>query len=77
LGLDELRRATLGGQPIIAIGGITPQRVAEVLQSGAWGVAVLSGVWWASDPAEAVREYLSAIDAAVIRPAASDRAEDD
>lgn len=77
LGLDELRRATLGGQPIIAIGGITPQRVAEVVRSGAWGVAVLSGVWRASDPAEAVREYLSAIDAAVIHSAASDRAEDD
>jgi len=77
LGLDELRRATFGGRPIMAIGGITPERVAEVVQSGAWGVAVLSGVWQANDAAAAVREYLSALDAAVIRPAGSDRAEDE
>jgi thiamine-phosphate diphosphorylase len=47
-----------GGVPVLAIGGVTPGRVAEVLAAGAWGVAVIRGVWDAPDPIEAVRRYL-------------------
>lgn len=65
LGLEELIRATTGRRPIVAIGGITPQRVSEVMRRGAWGVAVLSGVWGAAEPANSVREYASALSAAV------------
>jgi thiazole tautomerase (transcriptional regulator TenI) len=47
--------------PVLAIGGITPGRVPEVMAAGAYGVAVLSGVWAREDPAAAVREYLDAL----------------
>lgn len=50
--------------PRIGIGGITPLRVAEVMAAGAWGVAVLSGVWSAEDPARATLAYLTALEAA-------------
>lgn len=49
------------GVPVIAIGGITPPRVAHVAAAGAAGVAVLGGVWHAADPAAAVDEYLDRI----------------
>jgi len=47
--------------PLIAIGGITPERVAECLQAGAQGVAVISGIAGAPDPCEAARRYWSAL----------------
>lgn len=46
------------GAPVLAIGGVTPGRVHNVLEAGAAGVAVIRGVWDAPDPAEAVRRYL-------------------
>jgi len=42
------------GAPVIAIGGVTPERVAEVHAAGAYGVAAIQGIWDASDPAHAV-----------------------
>lgn len=51
--------------PVIAIGGITPERVPEVVEAGARGVAVISGVLRADDPAEAARAYRAAIDRAL------------
>jgi thiamine-phosphate pyrophosphorylase len=48
-------------EPVIAIGGITPARVSEVLAVGAAGVAVLSGVLKSADPVGAAREYLAAL----------------
>ena len=47
-----LRQAGVG-RPIVAIGGITVERVNEVVAAGAWGVAVLSGIWGEADPAAA------------------------
>jgi thiamine-phosphate diphosphorylase len=46
--------------PVVAIGGITPARVSEVMAAGATGVAVLRGVWHRSDAEAAVQEYLDA-----------------
>jgi len=47
--------------PIIAIGGITPERIAEVLAAGAHGVAVISGILYADDPGSAAALYAAAL----------------
>ena len=44
--------------PVIAIGGVTASRVAELRSAGAYGVAVVSEVSDAPDPAEATRRLL-------------------
>ncbi len=58
-GLRALVRAARG-IPLLGIGGVGADRVPEVLESGAWGVAVIRAVWLAPDPAEAVRGLLAA-----------------
>jgi thiamine-phosphate diphosphorylase len=69
LGLQAVRAAARTGRPIIGIGGITPERAREVIGAGAWGVAVLSGVWGANDVVVATTRYLSALgDAASVEP---------
>lgn len=42
--------------PVYAIGGLTPEKVQDVPENLA-GVAVVSSVWNADDPAKAVRQY--------------------
>lgn len=49
--------------PVVAIAGITPERVASVLEQGAHGVAVMTAVTTAPDPAAATRRFRAAIDA--------------
>jgi len=56
--------AVAGGVPIVAIGGVTPERVAALTASGAHGVAAIRGVWDAPEPREAVAVYLEALAAA-------------
>jgi thiamine-phosphate pyrophosphorylase len=48
--------------PVVAIGGVTPERVGEVLAAGARGVAVVSGILAADSPAGATRRFLEALD---------------
>lgn len=48
--------------PVIAIGGVTAERVADLLAAGAWGVAVVAAVSGASDPAGATRRLLDELD---------------
>lgn len=43
---------------VIAIGGITPGRTARCVAAGAYGVAAISALWSAADPAATVREFL-------------------
>jgi thiamine-phosphate pyrophosphorylase len=50
--------------PILAIGGVTTERVAEVVAAGAHGVAVIRGVWAPVDPVAAARRYLDALNVA-------------
>lgn len=52
------------GAPLVGIGGVTRDNVAEVIRAGADGVAVISAVCGAPDPATATREFLAAIRAA-------------
>jgi thiamine-phosphate pyrophosphorylase len=47
-----------GGRPCIAIGGVTPADVPQVLAAGGVGVAVVSGILGADDVAAAARRYL-------------------
>lgn len=66
--------------PLFAIGGITPERVAELVARGVRGVAVLRGVWDAQHPAVAVDRYRSALEEAGIgggrpRPGSSEEDE--
>jgi thiamine-phosphate pyrophosphorylase len=49
--------------PVVAIGNITAERVAEVLSTGAEGIAVLAAVVRDPDPREATRRLRRAIDA--------------
>lgn len=50
--------------PVIAIGGITVDRVPELLAAGAHGVAVVAAVSDAADPAAATRALLAALERA-------------
>jgi thiamine-phosphate pyrophosphorylase len=47
--------------PLIGIGGITADNLPEVIRAGADGVAVISAVGAAADPAAATRRLLQAI----------------
>jgi thiamine-phosphate pyrophosphorylase len=47
--------------PLVGIGGITRANVAQVIRAGADGVAVISAVCGAPDPAAATREFVAAI----------------
>jgi thiamine-phosphate pyrophosphorylase len=58
-GLDLIRSTAGLGVPIIAIGGITRDRVAAVRAAGAYGVAAIRALWLAPDPARAVLELLA------------------
>lgn len=58
-GVDSLSRLARGAAiPVLAIGGVTPERVPLVQRAGGAGVAVVSGIWGADDPGEAVTRYL-------------------
>ncbi len=48
--------------PVFAISGVTAQRVPEVLDTGAHGIAVIGAVRDAPDPAAAVRGLLDALE---------------
>ncbi|WP_089337594.1 thiamine phosphate synthase [Blastococcus mobilis] len=50
--------------PVIAIGGVTAERVPELLAVGAWGVAVTAAVSEAADPAAATERLLQQLDRA-------------
>ncbi|HSC58512.1 MAG TPA: thiamine phosphate synthase [Gemmatimonadales bacterium] len=54
-GVELVRRVAALGRPVIAIGGITVERAAEVRAAGAWGVAAIRALWHAADPAAAAR----------------------
>jgi thiamine-phosphate diphosphorylase len=64
LGLERLRAiaSAVDGLPVLAIGGITADRVREVRASGAYGVAAIRALWDDVEPAEAarrMREWMS------------------
>ena len=54
--------------PVVAIGGITPERTAEVRASGAAGIATISGICGQSDVGRATRALRTAWDRATAGP---------
>ena len=57
--LESVARAV--SRPVLAVGGLTPERVAEVLAAGAAGVAVIGAVYAAPRPADATKAFLDAL----------------
>ena len=57
LGLGAISRMQ-GTVPIIAIGGITPERARAAGDAGAYGVAAISALWHAADRASALERML-------------------
>ncbi len=61
--LDDLARVCDAVRiPVIAISGITPERVRPVLEAGAYGVAVMTAITTADDPLEATAAFRQEID---------------
>jgi thiamine-phosphate pyrophosphorylase len=62
VGTEFVRRVRgLTTKPIVAIGGITLERAAEVIEAGADSVAVISDIVTAGNPAARAREYLQVL----------------
>jgi thiamine-phosphate pyrophosphorylase len=51
-------------RPLLAVGGITPERVREVRAAGAAGVAVIGAVYGAARPADATKAFLDVLGSA-------------
>jgi thiamine-phosphate pyrophosphorylase len=62
VGLGPLERAAArAALPLLALGGVTPERVGACLAAGAWGVAAISAVWDADDPVAALGKFGAAL----------------
>jgi thiamine-phosphate pyrophosphorylase len=65
VGLDLLRTARAASdKPLVAIGGITLELAASVIEAGADSVAVISGILKAEAPYQRAREYINTVEAA-------------
>ena len=65
LGLELFANiATQINKPVIAIGGIEPHHVGPLIDAGAYGIAVLSGLWQGDDPVRLIEQYRAALDRA-------------
>ena len=65
VGIEFIRRVrSQTDKPIVAIGGITLERAAEVIQAGADSVAVISDILLAPEPGQRARQYVELLDAA-------------
>ena len=60
LGLEPVRQIVALELPVIAIGGITPERVRALRAVGVSGVAAIRAFWDAAEPAVAARSMLEA-----------------
>ena len=64
-GVEALREVAAAVEiPVIAIGGITTVQIPEALAAGASGIAVISAILAADDPAEATGTIRGALDTA-------------
>ncbi len=58
-GLELVRYAAGRGKPVVAIGGITLDRVERVVEAGASAVAVIGDLLTGGDPEARTREFLA------------------
>jgi thiamine-phosphate diphosphorylase len=58
LGLERLAAVAALGLPVIAIGGVTVERIPDVRRAGAHGAAAIRALWDADDPADAARRMV-------------------
>ena len=59
LGSARLKEIVGLGLPVVAIGGVTPERIPELMAEAAiHGVAAIRALWHAADPADAARRML-------------------
>jgi thiamine-phosphate pyrophosphorylase len=65
-GVARIRKAT-GDAPVLAIGGINAGNADAVVAAGSDGVAVVSAVMSAPDPAAAAADLRRAVDAALVQ----------
>lgn len=64
VGLELIRQVrALSAKPIVAIGGITLERAAEVISAGADSVAVISDILSAPRPGDRAKQYLEILSA--------------
>ncbi len=64
-GLAALEAAAAAAtRPVLAVGGITPERVGEVRAAGAAGVAVIGAIYGAARPADATKAFLDVLGSA-------------
>jgi thiamine-phosphate pyrophosphorylase len=65
VGIEFIRRMRpLTGKPVVAIGGMTPERAVELIRAGADSVAVISDILLAPDPGKRARQYIELLEAA-------------
>jgi thiamine-phosphate pyrophosphorylase len=57
--------------PVLAIGGVTVDRIPELLEAGAFGIAVVGAIAMANDPAAAARELLASLPPATLAASGS------
>ena len=62
VGLPMVRFASGFGRPVVAIGGISLDTAASVIEAGAASVAVISDILRTGDPERRVREYVARLD---------------
>jgi len=72
-GLDRIRqwKSRIGALPLVAIGGITPERASSVIEAGARSAAVITDFFTHPDPEGRVRTWLEwarGVRAEMVRP---------
>jgi len=58
--LSQIKQAV--SLPLVAIGGISEDNVADVIEAGAVSVAVINAVWGAESPEEAARQIVARLE---------------
>ena len=60
-GLDLLGQAAQRGKPVVAIGGITLERVPELVRAGATGIAVITDLFTGNDLEARTRQFITGL----------------